>query len=76
MEIFQATIECSNSCYIETYLIVAKDKTEADKLLCMHEKRKVKYTRELQTIKIDLTKPNVIPSIGFGYNSSDNGYDD
>lgn len=75
-KLYQATIECSNSCYIETLLIVAKSKDEAHKQLCEHEKRTVRYKRELKELDIDMTKPNVIPYVGFGENESDCGFDD
>lgn len=75
-KLFQATIECSNSCYVETLLITAKDKTEAHKLLCKHEKREVRYKSELKELALNMEKATVIPMVGFGENDNDNNYDD
>jgi len=72
MKIYQATIVTNNSCYIETLLVIAKDKTQAHKQLCKHEEREVKYTRKLKEIEINMTKPNVIEYVGFGNNESKN----
>jgi len=76
MKLYQATIECSNSCYIETLLIIAENEENADKQLCEHKKRKVKYKRKLKELEIDFSKPNVIPSVGFGENESNYEGDD
>ena len=76
MKIFQATIVSGNSCYVETVLVIAEDKEKAHDKLCEHEKRKVQYTRRLEEIKIDMTKPNVIGFVGWGSSDSDNHYDD
>lgn len=75
-KLFQVTIECNNSCYVETLLIIAKDKTEAHKLLCEHEKREVQYKRELKELALDMKKATVIPMVGFGESKSDYGFDD
>ena len=75
-KLYQATVVASNSCYIETLLIIAKNKKEANEILCKHEKREVEYKEELKELKIDMTKPNVIPYVGWGENESDYGYDD
>ena len=76
MKVFKATIVSGNSCYIETVLVIAEDKEKAHDQLCEHEKRKVQYTKRLEEINIDMTKPNVIGFVGFGCSDSDNHYDD
>ncbi len=76
MKLFQATIECSNSCYVETLLITAKDKKEAHKLLCEHKKREVRYTLELKNLVLNMEKATVIPMVGFGENASNYEGDD
>lgn len=73
MKIYQATVVASNSCYIETLLVIANDEKEANDILCTHEKRKVQYKRELKEIVFDMTKPNVIPYVGWGSNDDDRG---
>jgi hypothetical protein len=75
MKVFQATIESNNSCYVETVLVVAENEKQADVILCKHEKRKVKYTQKLMKVKISLTKPHVIPMVGWGENESNNNCD-
>jgi hypothetical protein len=76
IKLYQATIECSNSCYVETLLITAKDKKEAHKLLCEHEKRDVRYKRELKELALNMYKATVIPMVGFGENESNYEGDD
>lgn len=77
MKIFKATIVSGNSCYIETVLVVAEDKEKAHTQLCEHEKRKVKYTKPLTELEIDMNKPSVIGYVGFGSSESDfNSFDD
>lgn len=73
MKIFQATIECNNTCYVETVLVVAENETQADSLLCKHEKRRVTYKNKLEEIELDLKTPHVIPMVGFGENDNDYG---
>lgn len=75
MKIYQTTIECLNSCYIETFLIVATNEEEAHKLLCEYEKRNVEYNGKLKELNIDMTKPNVIPMVGFGRSDSNSDGD-
>lgn len=76
MKVFQATIVSGNSCYVETVLVIAEDKEKAHDQLCEHEKRKVKYTRRLEEINIDMTKPNVIEYVGWGESDDDRHFDD
>jgi hypothetical protein len=71
MKLYQATIECANSCYVETVLVVANDMEQADEVLCVNQKRKVTYKKKLKELQIDMTKPSVIEHVGFGENESD-----
>ena len=75
-KLYKATIECGNSCYVETLLITAKNKEEAHKLLCKHEKREVRYKQELKELVVDMEKATVIPMVGFGENESNYEGDD
>lgn len=75
MKIFKATIEASNSCYVQTVLVIAENKKLAHDQLCKKEKRQVIYKSDLQEIQIDTNNPNVI-EIGFGENDSDYSSDD
>jgi len=70
MKLFQATIIANNSCYLETVLVVAENEEDADKLLCAQQKRKVKYTKKLKELDIDMTKPQVIEYVGWGHTES------
>ena len=72
-KLFQATVVAGNSCYIETLLIVAKDKDQAHKLLCKHEKREVECKQPLKELNLDMTKPGVIPYVGWGENDDSGG---
>lgn len=76
MKIFKATIQAANSCYVETLLVIAEDKEKAHLQLCEHEKRQVIYVRQLQELTLDLTKPNVIPYVGWGHNEDSRYGDD
>lgn len=76
MKLFQATIIASNSCYLETVLVVAEDKEKAHSLLCEKEKRKVKYTQKLKELDIDFTKPTVVGFVGWGHSDNDYSFDD
>ena len=76
MKLFKCTIECDNTCYVETFLIIAIDKKRANLLLTKHEKREITYTQPLQEIEINLNKEKVIPMIGFGESNSDYGFED
>ncbi len=76
MKLFKATIESKNPCYLHTLLVVAENEEQADKQLCEHQGRKVKYTQPLKELNVDMTKPNVIEYVGWGHSDSDCGYDD
>ncbi len=66
MKTYQATITCNNSAYIETVLVIAEDKNQANMILCLYANRKVEYKRPLKEIKIHMESPHVIPNVGFG----------
>lgn len=76
MKVYTATIVSGNSCYLHTLIVVAKNEKEAHDQLCGQQKRKVKYTKPLKELKIDLTTPNVIEYIGWGCSDNNNSYDD
>ena len=78
MKLFQCTIVSQNSCYVQTLLVVAEDKIEADKLIKENQKtfHNLKYTQPLKEITINMDIPNVINYVGWGHNDNDCGFDD
>lgn len=75
-KIFKATIICSNSCYTETVLVIAKNEIQAHGLLCSCKEREVEYKNELKEIIINIDSPSVISNVGFGENDHDWNFDD
>ena len=88
MKLFKCTVETyPNNCYVETLLIVADNKEDADKQIKDSRRDKdkgsgrinptyeIKYTEGLKEIKIDLTKRGIL-EVGFGHGDDGREEDD
>jgi len=81
MKLFKCTIEASNSCYIQTFLVVAKTKEDAHAQIVKSradkydEKPRIVYKQRLEELDIDFSKEAML-QVGFGSNDSDHGWDD
>lgn len=78
MKVFKTTIEASNSCYVQTLLVIAETKEDAHNLIKdslrdkYNENPRVPYKTQLTEIDIDLSKPGIM-QVGFGSNNSSGG---
>ena len=88
MKLFNCTVEAyPNNCYVETLLIVADDKKDAETHIKDRRRNRdkgsgrlnpnyeIKYTQQLKELKIDLNKRGIL-EVGFGNADDDNGFDD
>jgi len=88
MKLFQCTIETyPNNCYVETLLIIADDKEDAEQQIIakrryqdrnsgrIDPKYHIVYTSPMKEIQIDLSKKAIL-EVGFGHGESDYGSDD
>jgi len=88
MKLFKGTVECyPNNCYVETLLIVADSKEDAEEQI--KEKRRkedkgsgrinptyeIKFTSPLEELKINLNKRGIL-EVGLGCGDNDNSFDD
>lgn len=73
MKLFQATIYSVNRMCVKGVVVVAKDETQADRLLRKYTgETPVPYKDKLREIEIDFNKPAVIDGFGHGY--ADSGF--
>jgi diphthamide synthase subunit DPH2 len=88
MKLFKCTVETyPNNCYVETLLIVADNKEDAEKQIKdsrrnedkgsgrINPNYEIKYTEGLKEIKIDLNKRGIL-EVGFGHNDDGREGDD
>ena len=88
LKLFKCTVETyPNNCYVETLLIVAENKEDADKQIKDNRRNQdkgsgrlnpnyeIKYTQPLENLKINLTKKGIL-EVGSGHADNDNGFDD
>jgi diphthamide synthase subunit DPH2 len=83
MKLFKCTVETyPNNCYVETLLIVADDKEDAEEQIKDERRNQdkgsgrinptydIKFTSPLEELKIDLKKRGIL-EVGFGHGESD-----
>jgi hypothetical protein len=82
MKLFKCTVETyPNNCYVETLLIVAENKEDADKQIKdsrrnkYNENPQIKYTQQLKELKINLNKRGIL-EVGFGHGDDGREGDD
>lgn len=72
LKAFKCTIEAGNPCYVETLLVIGKDKENAHKQVMENKgSNNVVYKHKLEEIEIDLTTPKVFNYFGWGHNDND-----
>jgi hypothetical protein len=82
MKLFKCTVETyPNDCYVETLLIVAKDKKDAEEQIKdsrrdeYNKNPEIKYTEPLEKIKINLNRRGII-EVGWGHGDDGREGDD